>query len=203
LIAGPVDIDKDKMRKSKFIRAIAYVIAILGGFIMLESMISGIFHFTGKLYKDFKLYTIELQASRTPQRTTYFSAKAGQRFTVWLRYATKQVGNKHIDITVSLIDEDENMIKEFEGDLRFGDFRFSRKRVRYHKLGQYCFHKAFRGYMLYELGGTWIPTETSAIVMQKSPPLRFPLRQIGFFVIGVVALIFSIDTIVKHSKKRF
>jgi hypothetical protein len=190
------------MRETKFIRVVAFIIAILGGFMMLESMISGIFHSSGKLYEDFKLYTIELHASRTPLKTTFFSVKAGQFFSVWLRYATRQVGNKNIDITVSLIDEDENLIKEFEGDLRFGDFRASRKRVRYHKLGEYCFHKGFRGYMQYEFDGTWTPTETSALILRNTPPLRLPLRQIGSFIVGVVALILGIDTIVKHSKKQ-
>jgi hypothetical protein len=188
------------MKKSKLSRTIAYLIAFLGAFLMFESTISGIFHFSGKLYEEFKLYTIELQAAETPLRTTFFSAKAGQHFTVWLRYATWQIENKQIDITLSLIDDDEHMIKQFERGLRFGDFLSRQKRVRYHKLGEHRFDSGFRGYMQYELDGTWTPTETSALVYRKSPPLRLPLRQMGSFVVGIVALIVAIDTIVKHSK---
>jgi hypothetical protein len=190
------------MRKPKFILGITLAMIFFGGFIMLESVLSGISHFTGKLSEDFKLYTFELQSSQAPLRTTFFSAKAGQLFTIWLRYSNRQIENKNIDITVSIVDEDENTIKKFERDLRFSDFRSGKKRVRYQKLGEYCSDRGFRGYMQYELGGTWTPTEASALILRKSPPLLLPLRQIGFFIIGIVAIIVGIDTIVKLSKKQ-
>lgn len=186
------------MNNSKFILGIS--ITLLGGFIMLEGMISGMFHFAEKLYEDFKVYSIELQASQAPINTSFFSAKEDQLFSVWLRYSTRQIENKYIKIAVSLIDEDENIITIFVGDLRFGPFRNSVKKIRYYKLGEYDFKKKFRGYIQYEFDGTWTPTETSALVLRKSPPVRLPLKQIGFFAVGIFALIVGLETISKNFK---
>ena len=166
---------------------------------MLESMISGIFHFTGKIYENFQIYNIGLQASL---KTSFFSVKQGQIFSIWLRYSNRQIENKNINITISIIDENENIIKEFLEDLRFGYLRNSKKRIRYYKLGEYCFKKGFRGYIQYELDGTWTPTDASALILRKSPPLLLPLKQIGFFLVGIVALIVGIDTIYKNSRKQ-
>lgn len=184
--------NKRLMNKSKFILAI--VIAILGGFIMLESMISGMFHFTGELHEDFQVYSIELQASRTPLKTSFFSAEEDQLLSVWLRYSNRRIQNKNIVIAVSLIDEDENVIKEFREDFQFKPFRNSSKKIRYYKLGEYEFEKAFRGYIQYEFEGTWTPSETSALVLRKSSPVRLPLKQISFFVVGIFALVVGLET---------
>ena len=188
------------MNKSKYILGIA--ITILGGSIVLESMISGIFHFTEKLYEDFKTYNIELQALQDPIKTSFFSVEEGQLFSVWLRCSTIQVENKNLKIAVSLIDEDGNIIREIQKDFRFGYFRDSAENIRYFKLGEYYFRKEFRGYLQYELDGTWTSTVTSALIVRISPPALLPLRQIGFFVVGIFALIVGIETIVKNSKKR-
>lgn len=188
------------MNKSKLILGIA--ITILSGAIMLESMISGIFHFTGNLYEDFQTFNIELQAPQAPLKTPFFSVEEGQILTIWIRYANRQIEHKNLKITVFLIDQDENIITEFGKDFRFGDFRNSTRKVRYSKLGKYNFRKEFRGYLQYELNGTWTPTKTSALVLRKSPSVFLPLKQIGFFVVGVFALFVGIETIAKNSKKQ-
>jgi hypothetical protein len=188
------------LNKSKLILGIA--ITILGGFIILESMISGGFRFTEKLNEDFQVYSIELQASQAPLKTSFFSAEEDQLFSVWLRYSNRQMRNKNINIAVSIVDEDENIITEFREDLQFGPFRNGAKKIRYYKLGEYDFKKGFRGYIQYELAGTWPPSETSALVLRKSPPVRLPLKQIGFFVVGIFALIIGLETISKNCKNQ-
>lgn len=188
------------MNKSKLILGI--VITLLSGSVMLESVVSGGSHFAGDQYEDFQTFKIELQAPQAPLKTPFFSVEEGQMLTVWLRYANRQIENKHLKITVSLIDSDENAIAEFGEDFRFGHFRNSARKVRYYELGKFNFGKAFRGYLQYELDGTWTPTKTSAFVLRKSPPVQLPLKQIGFFVVGIFALIVGIETIAKNSKKQ-
>lgn len=165
-------------------------------------MISGMFHFNGKVYEDFQVYGIERLSAQVPIKTSFFSAEEDQIFSVWLRYSIRQVQNKNINIAVSLIDEDETIVKEFVADLQFGPFRNSAKKIRYYKLGEHDFKTEFRGYIQYELSGTWIPTETSALVLRKSPPVHLPLRQISCFVVGIFALIVGLETIYKNFKKR-
>lgn len=188
------------MNKSKLI--LGMVITLLSGSIMLESMISGASQFADNQLEDFQTFNIALQAPQSPLKTPFFSVEEGQMLTVWLRYANRQIEHKHLKITVALIDRDENAITEFGEDLRFGPFRKSAWKVRYYELGKINFRKAFRGYLQYELDGTWTPTKTSAFVLRKSPPVQLPLKQIGFFVVGIFALIVGIETIAKNCRKR-
>jgi hypothetical protein len=188
------------MNRSKFVLGIA--IALLGGAVMLESMLSGVSHFTGRYYGDFQTYSIELQASQLPLKTSFISVQKDQLLSVWFRYSNRRIDHKELKIAVFLIDEDENLIRKFEKDLRFGRFRNSKKKVRYIKLGEYRPGKEFRGYLHYKLAGTWTPTKTSALVMRKSPPVMLPLKQLGFFLAGLITLIAGSETIVKTYKKR-
>lgn len=167
---------------------------------MLESMISGIFHFTGNSYEDFQTFNIELQAPQAPIKTSFFSVEEGQTLSVWFRCSNRQVENKNLKIAVSLISEDGNVVWEDGKDFRFGNIRNNARRVKYYKLGDYNFEKEFRGYFQYELDGTWIPTTTSALVLRRSPPLLLPLKQIALFVVGLFVLIVGIETIVSNPK---
>lgn len=182
-----------KLNKSKFILTIAFT--ILGGALMLESMISGIFHFTGNLYEDFKVFGLGLQAPQAPIKTSFFYAQEGQILSVWLRFSSRRIENQNLKIAVSLIDEDENRVWEFWKDFRFDHFRNSAGKVKYFKLGDNAFKKEFRGYLQYELNGTWTPATTSALVLRISQPVPLPLKQIGFFVVGLFVLIVGLEAI--------
>jgi hypothetical protein len=184
---------------NKFKLILRIVVTILSGAIMLQSMISGKFHFAGNLYEDFQTLDIELQALQAPLKTPFFSVKKGQILSVWFRCAIRQIENKNLKISVFLIDEDENIIGEFGKDFRFGYFHNRPRKVKYYKLGKHSFRKEFRGYLQYELDGTWTPTETSALVLRKSQPVLLPFKQIGFFVVGLVALFVGIETIARNS----
>jgi hypothetical protein len=166
---------------------------------MLESMISGIYHFTESSYEDFQTFDIELQAHQAPIKTSFISVKEGQILTVWLRYSNEQISNRNLIITVSLINEDEKIVAKFEKEFQFGNFLNSKRKTRYHKLGEYHLKNEFRGYLSYELNGTWTPT-TSALVLRKSPPILLPLKQICFFVVGLFILIIGIETIAEKNK---
>lgn len=187
------------MNKSKFILGI--VIAFLGGAMVLESIISGTFHFARKLYQDFQTINIEVQTPQTPTKTLFFSAEEGQILSLWLRYpTTRQIENKNLKIAAFLIDENENILWELKEDFKFGHFRKSTRKVKYYKFGDYSVGKAFRGYLRYQFDGTWPPTEMSALVLRKSPPMRLPFKQIGFFVAGIFVLIVGVETIAKNFK---
>ena len=186
------------MNKPKFILGIA--ITILGGALILESMISGMFHFTESSYEDFQTFNIELQAHQAPIKTSFISVNEGQILSVWLRYSNRQISNKNLKIAVSLFNEDENIVVEFGKDFQFGKYLNGRRKIKYHKLGAYHFKNEFRGYLQYELNGTWIPTKTSAFVLRTSPPVTLPLKQIGFFLFGIFVLIVGIETVAKNYK---
>lgn len=176
---------------------------MLGGAIILASLISGAFHFSQKLYQDFQIVHIELQSSRAPRKTAFFSVKEGRSFSVWLRYSIDQRNEKtNLRLAVSLIDEDGYLTDQFSKDFRFGAFRDGARKVRYYKLGERRFTKNFRGYLQYELDGTWTPARTSALVLRQSPPLLLPLKQIGFFLGGIFVLFIGIEKMIKKDKNQ-
>ncbi len=188
------------MSKSKLILGI--VLALLGGSIMLDSVISGTVYFSSKQNEDFQTWNIALQAPQAFQKTPFFSVEAGQRLSLWFRYLNRQTGEKNLKITASLIDEDENVIREFKKDIRFSYLGNGAKKIRFLKLDAYHVQKEFRGYLRYELEGTWTPTPISAFILRKSPPIRLPLKQICSFVVGIVALIVGLETIARYFQKR-
>lgn len=189
------------MNRSK--RILGIVIVILGGSMVLESTISGTFHFTQKLYQDFQTINIELQVPRTPRETSFFSVKEGQLLSLWLRYSpTSQIENKNLELAAFLIDEDDHILWNVKENLQFGHIRKSARKVRYYKFGDYRVGKAFRGYLRYEFDGTWPPVKAGALVLRKSPPARLPLKQIAFFIAGMFVFFVGIETIAKTLKKQ-
>ena len=192
---------EQKMNKSKFVLGI--VIALLGGSMVLDSIISGTFYFTRKLYQDYQTMNIELHVPQAPRKTSFFCAKAGQTLSLWLRYATtRQIENKNLKLTAFLIDDDENIVWKVEENLQFGHIRKSARKVRYYKFGNYRVGKAFRGYLRYAFDGTWPPVKTSALILRKSPPVRLPLKQICFFIAGIFVCIVGIETMAKNLKMQ-
>jgi gamma-glutamylcyclotransferase (GGCT)/AIG2-like uncharacterized protein YtfP len=184
-----------KKKKSNLILGIA--IALLGGAIMVESMISAISLFAGNAYEDFQVLNIEHQERQAPLKSSFFSIEEGQLLSVWLRYSNRRMKNTAFKLDVYLVDEDANRVKKFRGDFRFGRFHNSAKKVRFYKLGEHRFKNEFRGYLQYVLDGTWTRAKTGALVLRKSQPLYFPLKQIGFFVAGLFALFVGIETLKK------
>jgi hypothetical protein len=185
------------MNRSKIVLGIG--IAVLGASMVLESIIAGTFHFTQRLYQDFETIHVELQAPKTPGKTSFFSVKNGQILSLWLRYCpTTQIENKNLKLAVFLIDEDGTILWNVKEDLQFGHIRKSARKVKYYKFGDYRVGKAFRGYLRYEFDGTWPSVKTSALVLRKSPPMRLPLKQIGFFMAGIFVFIIGIETMAKN-----
>ena len=68
---------KLKMKKSNLILGIA--ITLLGGAIMVESIISAIFLFTGNAYEDFQVLNIEHQERQAPLESPFFSIESHQQ----------------------------------------------------------------------------------------------------------------------------
>lgn len=189
------------MNKAKFTSGI--VIALLGGAIMLFSMLSAIIHLTGKLYKDIRTFNINLQASRTSSVTAKFSIEKEKALSLWLKLPNRQIENKDFKIDVFLIGENDALDAKFGEDFKLGYFRNSSGKGQYYKLGSHSFPSGFNGYLRYEAKGKWAPPFKGELVLRESSASSFPVEQIKLFVAGILGLVIGISTIVKNIGHRF
>ena len=186
------------MNKAKFILGI--FITILGGAIMIFSMVSAIMHFVGSLHEDICIFNINLQDSPTSSATSKFYIEEEKNLSLWLKLPNRRIENKEFEIDVSLVGENDIVDAKFNEDFRFGYFRNSSGRGQYYKLGKHSFRSGFNGYFRYETKGKWVPPFNGQLVLRQSSASSFPVKQIGLFVIGIFVLVVGVGTIVKNRR---
>jgi hypothetical protein len=188
------------MNKTKILLGI--LIAIAGGVVMITSMVFAIINFAGNLYEDIHVFNINLQTPSAPSITTGFSIKEEKDLSLWLKAPNRQIENKDFEIEVFLIEKNDSADTKFNEDFRFGYSRNSSGEGQYYKLGKHSFQSGFNGYFRYKTKGTWVPAFKGNLVLRQELTSSFPVKQMGFFVIGIFVLVVGIGTIAKNSKKQ-
>ena len=166
---------------------------------MLISMIFGIIQYSGSLYENIQVFGIELPSPPAALKTSLFTIEENQIISVWLKYPDRRIENKDFKIAISLVGQNGKFLAKFVEDFNFGYFRNSTGEGQYYKLGEHAFKNGFIGYLQYETGGTWIPTRAVKLVLRRPLPFSLPLKQIGFFIMGIFVLVTGIATIAKDS----
>ncbi len=187
------------MNKTKVMPGI--LITVAGGTVMIISMVFAIIHFSGSLYKDIYTFNIDLQSSSMSVTSKRFFIKEEKELSLWLKLPNRQIENKDFKINVFLIDENNNVVAEFNENFRFGYFRNSSGEGQYYKTGQYSFPSGFNGYLRYETKGKWVPPFKGKRVLRQASVSSFPTKQIGLFIIGIFLLVVGIGIIAKNSKR--
>ena len=188
------------MNKTKVIPGI--LITIAGGTIMITSMVFAIIHFAGNLYDDIYTFNVDMLLSSTPAITKKISIKEKKELSLWLKLPNRQIENKDLKITVFLIDENNNVVAEFNENFRSGYFRNSSGDGQFYKIGQYSFPSGFNGYLRYETKGKWVPPFKGKFVLRQASVASFPIKQISSFIIGIFFLVVGIGTIAKNCKRQ-
>jgi hypothetical protein len=187
------------MSKTKFILGI--MITVLGGLVMLVSMVFGIIHIAGSLYRNSQVLDVNLKTVNVTQKTRPFEIKKGQIISVWLKYPDRQLENKDFKIGLSFVNAKEVASGEMGEDFNAGYSRNSAGNGQYYWLGKHGFQDNFKGCLQYKVNGTYVPVETGKLVLRESLPLSLPLKHILFFIAGIFTLIIGIGTIAKNSRK--
>lgn len=178
------------------------VITVLGGLVMLVSMVSGIIHFAGSMYRNVKILDVNLKTFNVIQKTTPFELKKGQNISVWLKYPDRRLENKNFNIRIHFVDKNEVIPGKHGASFSVGYYRNSAGQGQYYWLGEHDFKDSFKGYMQYKNTGSYVPTETGKLVLRRSLPLSLPLKHILYFMAGIFILIIGIGTIVKNTAKK-
>lgn len=184
------------MRKIKLILGI--IIAILGSFITVVSMVSGISHFAKGLYEDIYSFPVRLSITIENMKTDYLEINAGNNLSIWLKVPDRRIENEDLVFSVYFIKQAGEETVEIKKNFKFGCFRNSSGQGQYYRLGTHYFEENFSGYLSYAIKGTWIAPYEGALVIRRSNPFSLPLKQIIFFAIGIFILIIGICTILKN-----
>ena len=188
------------MNKAKFILGI--FITILGGAVMLISMVFGIIHFAGSLYRNVQILDIDLKTFNVVQKTTIFELKKGQIISAWLKYPNRRLENENFNIYIHFVDKNEVIPGKLGASFSSGYFRNSAGQGQYYWLGEHDFNKNFNGCIQYKTTGSYLPTETGKLVLRQSLPFSLPVKHLLFFMAGIFILIIGIGTIVKNSSGK-
>ena len=184
------------MHKVKF--TLGIVFAVLGGTIMLFSMVSAITHIAGSLYEDLRTFNIDLRNSPSSSTTSVFSLAEEKSLSLWLRLPDRRIENKAFAIDVFLVGKNDTVEDEFNEDFKFGYSRNSSEEGQYYKLGSHSFPGGFNGSFRYETTGEWVPPFNGQLVLRQGSAFSVPVKQIGFFVAGIFVLLVGIGTIAKN-----
>ena len=173
-------------------------IALLGGIIMVTNMVFAIISTSGKLYEDAYIFDVNFQEFlKTPQLTI----NKNQKLSIWLKVPNRQIENKDIEFTASLVGRDDNVNAKFNENFRLGYLRNSSGTGQYYRLGEHHFDDNFNGYFRCETKGKWIPPYKGHLVLREGKGISVPVKNIGLFIIGIFILMVGIGTIIKNSKQ--
>jgi hypothetical protein len=177
------------------------LITVIGGIIIIISMVSAIIHLAGNLYEDIQTFDINLHTSSKPSTTTEFSLKEKKDLSLWLKIPNRQIENKDFEIDVLLIGQNDIVEAKFNEDFRYGYFRNSSGEGQYYKIGKHSFPGSFNGYLHYETKGDWVPPFNGKLVLRQGSASSFAIKQMGMLVAGILVLIIGVGTIARNSKK--
>ena len=155
---------------------------------MLVSMVFGIIHFAGSLYRNVQILDIDLKASNVTRKTTSFELEQGQIISVWLKYPNRRLENKDFKISLSFVDKNKAIPGKLGEDFNTGYFRNSAGQGQYYWLGEHDFNKNFKGCIQYKTTGSYLPTETGKLVLRQSLPFSLPVKHLLFFMSGYLSL---------------
>ncbi|MCK5534189.1 hypothetical protein KAI68_03660 [bacterium] len=184
------------MNKKKFILGI--FITVLGGVIMIVSMVLGIVTVAKGLYEDVYVFPVTLSISTENLKTNSFTAKKGKGFSLWLKVPDRRMENKDFQISGSFINQKAEVIGDFKENFKLGYLRNSFGRGQYYKLGVCRFERDFQGWINYTIGGKWSPPYNGFLVIRQRKSFSFPVREIGVFGVGILLFIIGVGTVVKN-----
>jgi hypothetical protein len=188
------------MKTGKLIAGI--LITVTGGLVMSVSMVFGIIHLAGNLYRDVVSLDVDLLRPEVELKTMVFAVKPGHRLSFWLKYPNRRLENKNFTISLSAVSGSNLKICKFEQRFRNGYYRNGNGYGQYYWLGSHDFKKAFRGYLNYCTSGSYMPASKARLVLRERLPFPWPWKQGAVFLCGMFVLFAGIAVITKSTKDK-
>jgi len=185
------------MNKAKFILSI--IITLVGGIMMVGSMIVAVIHVASNIYEDVQQINIKPPTTSFTQTSPSFSIQQGQSISFWFNTRDQDIENKDLQITLSLFDSRDTLLATIKKEFNSAFTRHSDGEQHYYKLGSHDFDIAFKGVLQTRFEGAELPVIPSKIILRQISSTLFPMQQLYFFLLGIVILIIGVKAVEKYS----
>lgn len=184
--------------KEKFILSI--IITIIGGTIMITSLVFGILKITNGLYEDVFKYPVKLSLKNATETAGRFNAKTDEILSFWLKVPDRRIENQDFKLLVKINDPATNTSTSWKHDFNFGYLRNSSNEGQYYQIGTHRFLKPFNGNIDYISQGSWVPPYNAYLVVRRVKALKLPKIEIILFMIGIIIVLKGAGYIQKNMK---
>ncbi len=184
--------------KEKFILSIFVV--IIGGTLLITSLVFGIISVSGGLYDDVYTFPVQLSLQNEPSIAGTFSARSEEVYSFWLKVPDRRIENKDFQLSVIIDDLASRTQTTWHNDFTFGYVRNSSGQGQYYQLGTHRFNTDFFGSLNYTAYGKWVAPYNAYLVIRKVKSLQWPKVQILLFIIGFIVILQGITSLQKNLK---
>ncbi len=184
--------------KEKFILGI--FVTIIGGTLLITSLVFGIIAITNGLYDDMYTFPMRLSVKNAQDIAGTFCAQADQVFSFWLKVPDRRIENKDFQLTVIIDDKTSQTQTTWHSDFTYGYLRNSSGQGQYYLLGTHRFKTDFHGSLNYIAHGQWVAPYNAYLVIRRVKSFQWPKLQTMLFAIGFIILLQGINSLQKNLK---
>lgn len=175
------------------------VIMALGLFLIVSSSVDAIIDSSSNLYKQTSSFEVDLKKKK--ESLPYFQAEK-EKTSFWLALPKKDIEGKNFKITVTIHDENNQLI---EGFLRDFTFRTTRQEIDgnyYYKLGYFTFGYDFKGFINYEIDGDWQPATNPILSLKVNQKTAFSTTQALVSLCGGIVLAIGFIVLMRNTSEQ-
>jgi len=183
-------------KKEKFI--IGILLAIIGGTLVITSLVFGIIRVAKGLYTDVASFPVEMSMQKGEKGVGIFTAGKDEIFSFWLKVPDRKIEKQDFNLSISLQDETRETTATWKNNFSFGYMRNSYGEGQYYRLGTHRFNSDFRGKISYVCSGSWIPPYNGTIVARKVTKIIIPLKHINVCLLGALVSLIGIFATLKN-----
>lgn len=185
-------------KKERFV--IGIMLAIIGGTIMITSLVFGIIKFANNRYDDIYTFTVKLTGQKKDSFCGSFFARKKEELSFWLKVPDRRIENRDFQLGINISDREKSIDTSWKNDFKFGYWRNSSGQGQYYHLGTYVFETNFMGSLCYKTSGTWTAPYNGALVVRRKHPMEAPYKDIVFFFTGMLFITLGLEAIAKNKK---
>ena len=175
------------------------VIMIIGLFLIVSSSVDAIIDSASKLYKQVSAYEVNLDLKK--ESIPYFQAEK-KKTSFWLALPKRDIEGKNFKITVTIHDENNQLIEGFLRDFAFKTTRQEIEGDYYYKLGYFTFGYDFKGFINYEIEGDWQPEKNPVLSLKINQKTAFSPAQILVALSGGIVLAIGCVVLMRYTSEQ-
>jgi hypothetical protein len=175
------------------------IIMVIGLALIVGSSVDAIIDSSSKLYKQVSSYEVDLEKKK--ESIPYFQAEK-KKTSFWLALPKRDIEGKKFKITVTVHDENNQLIEGFLRDFTFKTTRQEIEGNYYYKLGYFTFGYDFKGFINYEVEGDWLPESNPILSLKINRKTAFSPNQIIASLSGAIILAIGFITLMRNTSEQ-